>query len=202
VAQAVIVYMKDKDRVELPAAKLHDAIEKRVGDDLDLPFDKTWPKTGRTLWKRIREVTPLLEAHGIRAWRKNDNRSGRPIVLDTDFTDDNADDNYTADDNADDNLGGSSANAPHSNGKSDDNGSNGRYFRDSLAFHTSDPKEGHEQGESRPDLSSASSASPKGTAEQARRIEELLHRGFSEYAARVEVLAKGHPVGCECEVCG
>jgi hypothetical protein len=187
VAQAVIVYMKDKDRVELPAAKLHDAIEKRVGDDLDLPFDKTWPKTGRTLWKRIREVTPLLEAHGIRAWRKNDNRSGRPIVLDTDFTDDNADDNYTADDNADDNLGGSSANAPHSNGKSDDNGSNGRYFRDSLAFHTSDPKEGHEQGESRPDLSSASSASPKGTAEQARRI---------------EVLAKGHPVGCECEVCG
>jgi hypothetical protein len=202
VAQAVIVYMKDKDRVELPAAKLHDAIEKRVGDDLDLPFDKTWPKTGRTLWKRMREVTPLLEAHGIRAWRKNDNRSGRPIVLDTDFTDDNADDNYTADDNADDNLGGSSANAPHSNGKSDDNGSNGRYFRDSLAFHTSDPKEGHEQGESRPDLSSASSASPKGTAEQARRIEELLHRGFSEYAARVEVLAKGHPVGCECEVCG
>src|SRR5215212_2326436 len=154
VAQAVLLYMKDKDRVELSAAKLHAAIEKRAEDDLDLLADKTWPKTGRTLWKRIREVTPLLEVHGIRAYRKNDNRSGRPIILDTDFTDDdpddqsgpnyakytddNADDNRRADDNADDNFGVSSAAAPHGNGKSDDNGQNGRYFGDSLAFHTSD----------------------------------------------------------------
>src|SRR5215207_1626358 len=128
VAQAVIFYMKDKDRVELSAAKLHAAIEARAGDDLDLKDDKTWPKTGRTLWKRIREVTPLLEVHGIRAYRKTDNRAGRPIVLDTDFTDDqgdqgganyanhtddNADDNHDADDTADDNFGASSADSQH-----------------------------------------------------------------------------------------
>lgn len=167
VAQAVILYMKDKDRVELSAAKLHTAIEAHVEDDLDLSRDKTWPKTGRTLWKKIREVTPLLEAHGIRAWRKNDNRAGRPIVLDTDFadpdpgrnfTDDNADDNWPADDNADDNLSTSSANTPHAHADPDDIGPNGRYFGDSLAFNASDPKEEYRQGESKPDLSSASSA--------------------------------------------
>ncbi|MDP9487625.1 MAG: hypothetical protein M3Q49_17875 [Actinomycetota bacterium] len=166
VAQAVILYMKDKERVELTAANLHAAIEASVEDDLDLGDDKTWPKTGRTLWKKIREVTPLLEVHGIRATRKNDNRIGRPIVLDTDFNDpdpgpedadDNADDNYRADDNADDNFSASSVDTPHSNGKSDDNGYNGRYFGPTLGSHTLIKKTGDGQGESKPDLSSASS---------------------------------------------
>ena len=34
-----------------------------------------------------------------------------------------------------------------------------------------------------------------------RQIRDLVRRGFSESSARAEVLAKGHPVGCECEVC-
>jgi len=166
VAQAVILYMKNRDRVELSAAKLHAALVARAEDELDLKDDKTWPKTGRTLWKKIREVTPLLEAHGIRAYRKNDNRSGRPIVLDTDFTDrgpdgkstdDNADDNRSADDNADDNFSTSSANTADSNTDSADNNKNGRYFRDTLGSHTSDSKEEYKQGERNPDLSSASS---------------------------------------------
>ena len=189
VAQAVILYMKDKDRVELSAAKLHAAIEDRVEDDLDLARDKTWPKTGRTLWKKIREVTPLLEVHGIRAYRKNDNRAGRPIVLDTDFdgdgpddnnyakyADDNADDKCVADDNADDNFGVSSADTPHTYAETDDNGQCGRYFGVSLGSHTLIKKEevGHDggkstQGESKPDLSSASSATDeKTTVEEAQ----------------------------------
>jgi hypothetical protein len=39
------------------------------------------------------------------------------------------------------------------------------------------------------------------TSEQARRVRELVRKGFSEDSARKEVLAKDHPVGCECEVC-
>jgi hypothetical protein len=73
-------------------------------------------------------------------------------------TDDNADDNRHADDNADDNFTGSSADTPHSNGVSDDNGSDGRYFGDSLGSHTLIKKEEGRQGESNTDLSSASSA--------------------------------------------
>src|SRR5215207_565834 len=182
VAQAIILYMKDKDRVEKSAAKLHADIQKDVEDDLDLISDKTWPKTGRTLWKRIREVTPLLEAHGIRAYRSSSNKLGRPIVLDTDFTDDDpggdnyakygddkGDDNCTGDDKGDDKCSASSPNNADTYADGDDNGAGGQYFSDSLAFHTSDRKEKDRQGESNPDLSSPSSpsAAPR-AAEHAR----------------------------------
>ncbi len=217
VAQAVILYMKDKESVEKTAANLHKAIETAVEADLDLDADKTWPKTGRTLWKKIREVTPLLEAHGIRAYRKNDNRAGRPIVLDTDFTgggpgksaDDNADDKRPADDNTDDNFRASSADTPHSNGKSDDKRHYGRYFGDTLGSHTSDSKKEYREPESIPDLSSASSADDEKTAveeaqtnstnsqthtseepteEQRRRIAEQVRQGTGEDAARAQTL--------------
>jgi putative DNA primase/helicase len=39
------------------------------------------------------------------------------------------------------------------------------------------------------------------TPEQLREIEQLKKRGFAEWAARREVLAKAHPVSCDCEVC-
>jgi putative DNA primase/helicase len=39
------------------------------------------------------------------------------------------------------------------------------------------------------------------TEEQLRRIRALVKQGFSEHSARIEVLAKDHPPGCECEVC-
>ena len=31
--------------------------------------------------------------------------------------------------------------------------------------------------------------------------EELERQGFGERGARMEVLAKGHPLGCDCAVC-
>jgi putative DNA primase/helicase len=39
------------------------------------------------------------------------------------------------------------------------------------------------------------------TVEQLQRIRDLVAKGFSERGARIEVLAKDHPLGCECEVC-
>jgi hypothetical protein len=73
------------------------------------------------------------------------------------YADDNADDNRVADDNADDKFGVSSAATPHTYAKTDDNGSDGRYFGVSLALHTLIKKEEKGQGESNPDLSSPSS---------------------------------------------
>ncbi len=174
VAQAVILYMKDKERVEKTAAALHTAIEAAAEDTLDLSADKTWPKTGRTLWKKIREVTPLLEAHGIRAYRSTSNKAGRPIILDTEFPDGPGDgqggDNYAkyGDDKGDDNQtwgtiksGVSSPNTPDTYGDGDDNASGGRYFGDTLGFPSSyHPKE-YIEGESTPDLSSPSSPPPQ-----------------------------------------
>ena len=175
VAQAVILFMKDRDRVELSAAKLHAALEARGGEDLDLKDDKSWPKTGRTLWKQIREVTPLLEAHGIRAYRSSSNKTGRPIILDTDFTDpddpgsdkyakygdDKGDDKSPGDDKGDDKFHVSSPNMPDTYADGDDNGHGGRYFGVSLALHTLIKKEDGVEGERRPDLSSPSSPSPQ-----------------------------------------
>ena len=37
--------------------------------------------------------------------------------------------------------------------------------------------------------------------EAGRQIRDLMRRGFSESSARAEVLAKDHPLDCDCEVC-
>ena len=175
VAQVVISYMENRPRVEMSAAKLHAGLEDHAEDSFDLKRDKTWPKTGRTLWKRIREVTPLLEAHGIRAYRSSSNKSGRPIILDTDFTndpddgddnyanygDDKGDDNRPGDDKGDDKFSASSHDNADTYAPGDDNGSGGRYFGPTLAFSTSDRKKECREGESSTDLSSPSSPRAK-----------------------------------------
>jgi hypothetical protein len=52
-------------------------------------------------------------------------------------------------------------------------------------------------------VSETRSASSAGnlTEEQLQRVRELKRKGYSEWAARGAVLAKDHPVGCDCEVC-
>ena len=182
VAQAVILFMEDKDRVELSAAKLHTAIEDRVEDDLDLAHDKTWPKTGRTLWKKIREITPLLEVHGIRAYRSTSTRAGRPIILDTDF--EGGGDDYTKNGNDKQSVGTinsdlSAPNTPDTYAA----GTNKAPGNDILGFlspsHTLIKQEGmghggrkSAQGESRPDLSvpsfHRSAGDEKATVEEAQ----------------------------------
>jgi hypothetical protein len=171
VAQAVILYMKGRQSpVERSAAKLHADLAAHAGEDLSLKDDKTWPKTGRTLWKKIREVTPLLEAHGIRAYRSSSNKKGRPIILDPDFTsgeDPDGDRSKKGDDKGDDNrppgddkFTTSSPNDADTYQNGDDNGSGGRYSSDTLGFYASIKKDEEGQGESKPDLSSPSSPGP------------------------------------------
>jgi hypothetical protein len=88
VAQAIIAFMRDRDFVEEAASKLHAMIEAEVGEALNLKADKDWPKTSRTLWKKIRVVMPFLEARGIRASRGSSKKLGLPIMLSTDLGDD------------------------------------------------------------------------------------------------------------------
>jgi hypothetical protein len=211
-AQAVIIYMLDKDRVEKPASKLHASIEAFVEDDLDLKADRDWPKTGRTLWKKIREVTPLLESYGIRASRKNDNRIGRPITLQkigdggdkyAKHTDDSADDNPLADDNADDNFTVSSAHNPHEDADADDNPSYGRYFGRTISSDREEENKHTERiyprPESSPDLSSASSPSTSSggeatktrrrlTEEEVQEVQKLISQGMAPRFAREAVI--------------
>jgi P4 family phage/plasmid primase-like protien len=59
----------------------------------------------------------------------------------------------------------------------------------------------HVKGVNDEPLSSNLQPGESATLEQLRDIEKLKKRGFSEWAARREVLAKDHPLSCECEVC-
>jgi hypothetical protein len=63
-------------------------------------------------------------------------------------------------------------------------------------------KEAEEDGPLNQPLSAGLGPGQSATLEQLQRIRDLERQGFSEYAACTEVLAKGHPVNCECEVCG
>jgi putative DNA primase/helicase len=61
--------------------------------------------------------------------------------------------------------------------------------------------EGSAEPASEASLSSKLPPGVSATLEQLRRIEELERQGFGERGARMEVLAKGHPLGCDCAVC-
>jgi hypothetical protein len=81
VAQTVIKFMEDKEEYEATSSELHKKLE-GIAEELGVSItrDKAWPKSARWLWKRLKEVLPLLAAVGIQASRKED-KSGTRIAL-------------------------------------------------------------------------------------------------------------------------
>jgi hypothetical protein len=72
VAQAIIKFMEDKEEYTGTSSELHKKLE-GVAESLGVSLvrDKEWPKSARWLWRRIKEVLPLLVAAGIEASRKD-----------------------------------------------------------------------------------------------------------------------------------
>src|ERR671920_349517 len=65
-----IRFMEDKEEYSLQSSKMHSKLKvvaATLGVDVDR--DKAWPKSARWLWRRIKEVLPLLVAAGIEASR-------------------------------------------------------------------------------------------------------------------------------------
>jgi hypothetical protein len=88
VAQAIIKFMEDKDEYTATSSKLHSKLKVVAATlGVDVERDKAWPKSARWLWRRIKEVLPLLVAAGIEAERAED-RSGTKITLRKSPTDD------------------------------------------------------------------------------------------------------------------
>jgi len=81
VAQAVIKFMEDKEEYTGTSSELHRKLE-GVAQDLGVSIvrDKAWPKSARWLWRRIKEVLPLLVAAGIEVGRERPD-SGTVITL-------------------------------------------------------------------------------------------------------------------------
>jgi P4 family phage/plasmid primase-like protien len=65
----------------------------------------------------------------------------------------------------------------------------------------SDGSEGSAEPPPKTPLSSKLPPGVSATLEQLQRIEELERQGYGERGARMEVLAKDHPLGCDCAVC-
>jgi hypothetical protein len=95
-------------------------------------------------------------------------------------------------------LGESRSSKHDSSGRGAPSGQSGPKIQNPL-YHSPCEEEDSEKRSA----SSASSASSdqSATAEQLQHIHDLVARGFSEHGARMEVLAKDHPIGCDCEVC-
>ena len=72
VAQAIIKFMEDKQEYIATSSELHKKLEV-VAESLGVAIvrDKAWPKCARWLWRRIKEVLPLLVDAGIEATREH-----------------------------------------------------------------------------------------------------------------------------------
>jgi hypothetical protein len=91
VAQAIIKFMEDKKEYTAASSEMHSKLKVvavQLGVDVDR--DKAWPKGARWLWRRIKEVLPLLVAVGIEAARR-DTEKGSEISLRQIPTDDSSD---------------------------------------------------------------------------------------------------------------
>jgi hypothetical protein len=78
-AQAVIKFMEDKEEYTATSSALHKSLGV-VAEELGLDKDRAWPKSARWLWRRIKEVLPVLAAAGIEATRGRD-ESAKQITL-------------------------------------------------------------------------------------------------------------------------
>jgi hypothetical protein len=215
VAQAIIKFMEDKDEYTAASSELHSKL-KGVAAQLgvDVERDKAWPKSARWLWRRIKEVLPLLVAAGVEAHRTED-RNGSIIGLRKIYTVDAT--NTTDGEN------------PIAKGKTrgdtptDDATADATDWSDPTANATQKPADRAECGNSDNSgirhgassepmsfaLEAKASASVEQlrtrrgalTADQEQRVQKLIGEGMAEDWARREVLACEHPLACECEVC-
>ena len=78
VAQGIMKFMEDKDEYVGSSSELHEALE-GVAESLGVSVrrDRAWPKSARWLWRRIKEVLPLLVSIGIDAWRDEDKHGSK-----------------------------------------------------------------------------------------------------------------------------
>ena len=194
VAQAIIKFMEDKEEYTATSSEMHSKLKVVAAQlGVDVERDKAWPKSARWLWRRTKEVLPLLVAANIEAGRGRDH-SAKQITLRR----------FPTNDGSDVSSGESRTDQEeaHANTTSDDGRSNG-----------SDSANGRSNGSEKPPYNAASAnnadtANRYGdisenaiTPEQAQRISRLVQEGMSETWARRTVLADGHPLGCDCEVC-
>jgi hypothetical protein len=194
VAQAIIKFMKEKEGYTATSSELHSKLKvvaAQLGVDVDR--DKAWPKSARWLWRRIKEVLPLLVAAGIEASRGRD-ESAKQITLRKIPINDGSDGSGSATRVEKDN--------PPADTETDNGISSGRGSHDGRNDGSQNPSSGAAFADTA-DTANRFGDSAEGatTPEQVERVRRLVKQGMSEKWARKTVLASDHPLECDCEVC-
>jgi hypothetical protein len=82
VAQAILSFMESRDEWTGLASDLHAKLEVEAEEmNIDVKREKTWPKSPSWLWRRVREVLPLLRAMGVEAGTGTSRKTGTQITL-------------------------------------------------------------------------------------------------------------------------
>ena len=140
VAQAIIKFMQDKEEYTATSSEMHSKLKVVAAQlGVDVERDKAWPKSARWLWRRIKEVLPLLVTTGIEAERAED-RSGTKITLRKSPTDDAT--------NATGGESGTNKAKAGGNTSADDATSNATTLPDATANATRKPADRAENGNS------------------------------------------------------
>lgn len=200
VAGAVLKLMQDKDEWSGSATELWTALNELV--DEGVRHTKAWPGAPNALAGRLKRLAPTLRGVGIEYGedRAGKDRSRKKRLVKNKPVKDRSDRPHRPPEEKDlqnsqikadslaDGLG--EADGPTAKDRPPENpiGKGNAPVADS--------KNGADD-----DLQLRSNPASVGVSQQ-REIDQLMKKGFSEYAARAEVLAKDHPLDCECEVCG
>lgn len=82
VAQAILGFMESRKEWTGLASDLHDKLETQAEElNINVKRDKSWPKSPSWLWRRMREVLPLLTAMGVEASNPGNGKTGTQITL-------------------------------------------------------------------------------------------------------------------------
>ena len=82
VAQAILSFMESRNEWTGLASDLHAKLEVEAEEmNINIKREKTWPKSPSWLWRRIREVLPLLTAMGVEAHNSGNSKTGSQITL-------------------------------------------------------------------------------------------------------------------------
>ncbi len=82
VAQAILAFMESRNEWTGLASDLHAKLEVEAEElNINIKREKTWPKSPSWLWRRIKEVLPLLVAMGVDARNDGNGKTGTQITL-------------------------------------------------------------------------------------------------------------------------
>jgi hypothetical protein len=181
VAQAIIKFMEEKEEYVATSSEMHGKLKVAAAQlGVDVERDKAWPKSARWLWRRIKEVLPLLVAAGIDASRGRD-EAAKQIALRRFPTNDGSD-GIEGESRAD--KGNTTANMDLADGMTNGrDASNGRNDGSKNPAHNTGSVNTADTADRYGDPTEVA-----GTPEQEARIRRLVEQGVAEKWARREVL--------------